>query len=108
MLSHYSSTEFFTALFNNYTANKWEHYLITFESNEKRMTAYQNGIQVGSWTTSSTVNVMYQQTLSFFVELGQSNIGFAAMGTIAGFRIYNRVLTAEEIATLATEYTPTV
>lgn len=78
-------------------ASVWHHLVTTL--NGTTVTGYVDGV------FSKTGNFSYapNTTLSGTGKIGVSNAG----GRIAAVRVYNRVLTEEEITTLATEFAPT-
>ena len=88
--------------------DKWHHYAIVFDHSLNKMSIYVDGVLAGDDTTSTDHHMLNVNTISFYKELGSQTLGAPAIGNITGLRIYDRVLDATEIATLATEFTPTV
>lgn len=87
-------------------STKWHHYLITLEcaagwtSTARHITAWVDGEQ----KKDNTTNVAnYGLTRTFIGNPNETNNALY----IAGVRLYNRILTADEIAALAEEYEPT-
>lgn len=77
--------------------NKLTHCLITFDGSV--FTVYQDGIAIG--TSENAAFDCGSSGIALGVSLGN---GERFTGYIAGARIYNRVVTEEEIKKLATEY----
>ena len=104
-MMYYSSNNAFrlyspdTAIGNG-AIGDWHHCVWSISSN-RNSTYYFDGVATGSvnTSTSSTMNN---------VRIGYRNSDQPAWnGYLAGFRIYNRALSAAEVAALYTEYTPT-
>lgn len=97
---------------NNVTDSKvygtgvWRHLAGSYSLSEHVVSLYVNGVLVKSADyTSQTPPGGYQFSV---VQLGggSSNGGYAHQGYLAATRIYDRALSASEIATLAHEFTP--
>ena len=98
-----------TANYNVYSSvrnNDWHHVLGTLNKNG-RVTLYLDGVSKGY----SGANTNWTVASNFAIGLNWNSNGAVCrdnpfLGYIAGVRVYNRVLTNEEIALLATEYNP--
>lgn len=80
----------------NSTINAWMHAAVTFDDPNNSMTLYLNGVQVSSSTTTQTF-------VEQLMTIGDHNNGTAGVGSvlngrISSIRLYNRALTAAEIA----------
>lgn len=108
IIAIYEGSEIGVDLYNSKTTTsslatdltKWNHILVTFSDSIVRF--YLNGSLVQE-NSDIVINTVFENII----------LGFAAENTwyfngyLAGCRIYNRALAAEEIAALANEFTPT-
>lgn len=92
----------------SYEVGKWINIVITTDTENNR-TIYANGEYVTSNVGYSSP-IATSHTISFGAEFSADSISYLSpfVGSIAGVRIYDRKLSAEEIQLLATEFTPTV
>ena len=76
--------------------NTWIHYAVTYDNATRTMTLYRNGSNVSSTTNSAL------SWSGSILKLGVGNFfgGFVFNGYIDNVRVYNRALTAGEIATV--------
>ena len=77
---------------NAFTANVWSHIVLT--NNNGALTAYVNGIQAGSGTSSGTI------VNNYATYIGGVPTGWIETGNIDDVRVYNRVLSDAEIKIL--------
>lgn len=82
-----------------YQQNSWHHYLVTYDG-DGLLTFYVDGVSIGSVS-----NANFATTLGALYIFGDGLDGYWT-GGLASLRIYNRCVTAEEIALLAGEFTP--
>ena len=80
------------------TANNWYHIACTWNTSGKVATVYLNGVNEGSSTNSSIVNVPSGLTHMGVASRSGSPFESYFKGDIDELRIYNRVLTATEVA----------
>jgi len=79
--------------------NEWQHVAFTYNGSSGQFNYYVDGVNVYSSTGNSGTNSFFS---SGNTQLGDSNFGTRYwQGKIDDFRIYNRALSAEEIAGLA-------
>jgi len=79
--------------------NKWHCAVIT--RNGTSSDIYIDGVKKNTYTNS---NINTQSSSNLYI--GGDNAGSGCKGYLAACRIYNRVLTSEEITSLAVEFTP--
>lgn len=83
------------------TDPNWHHYAVTL-TNGNTITMFKDGVQIFSQTTSTLSTKHDYIVLGDLYENAHSPIA-----SFANMRIYNRILTADEITALANEFTPT-
>ena len=88
------SAWFWTNATTNYVINEWEHYVGVYTTNT--MTLYKNGVLQGS--TNNTHTNVSQTNLPIWIGRGVSGNNFN--GSIDDIGIWNRALTATEVAAL--------
>lgn len=86
-------------VYGDYTSNKWFHVCITYS--DGTLTMFINNSQ-----TRQVSMICYFNNIFYVGTRLALNNNF--IGNMAALRIYNRVLTSEEISALASEFTPTV
>lgn len=89
------STIGFTTTSLNLKTNVWYHVAATFHNSGDRVRIYLNGTQVQSWTTTNAPT-----TDSSAMTIGSSSLGTYWNGTLDDVRVYNRELSAAQIAAL--------
>ncbi|MCK4550566.1 MAG: LamG domain-containing protein, partial [Candidatus Aenigmarchaeota archaeon] len=87
---------FYPSWVNLMPTNTWVHIIISYENSTGQIKVYQNGIYLGGSSTSGSVSS--GDVLQFGHRTGVPTSYFN--GTIDQVRIYNRSLSAEEIAEL--------
>jgi len=95
----------FSFSFSNFTAqlNTWYHFVVTIDTT-RHVSLYINGTLIQTGTTISFLST--SQTGGLYVFGNNWQDGWNA-GYFSSLRIYNRVLTQEEITKLSQEFTPT-
>lgn len=88
-----------------YNHTTWHHVLYTYDAATNKACIYVDGI-LGVSSTSYIPNTVLSGRV--YLGVGASNDWPFGQGHIAACRIYDRVLTQDEIAALANEFTPTV
>ncbi|MBD9357825.1 cadherin-like domain-containing protein [Methylomonas albis] len=84
----------------------WHHVAFSFDDAGNMATLYLDGVAVGS--TATTDSISYTLGVDSFIgKHGDGATTWDFNGKIDDARIYNRVLTASEIATLATDLSKT-
>jgi uncharacterized repeat protein (TIGR01451 family) len=83
---------------SNVITTGWNHVAATYDGSAAYL--YVNGTQVGSHTGITTTNNLLEDTTPFHVGR-RSDASFPFDGRIDDMRLYNRVLSAGEIAALA-------
>jgi hypothetical protein len=88
------------------TYNTWNHYLVTVSGAAATVfTIYINGVSQGSLTLGNLYSTYNATTPFRFATIGVQNnlpVGSALKkGYLNDMRLYNRVLTADEIASVA-------
>lgn len=89
--------------FSSYSGTGFRHVLVTFGDNTCKM--YVDGSFIGQASYSVTDKPFGNNTV-WRPYIGTANSGDSAY--LAAFRVYDRVVTSDEIALLAAEFTPTV
>lgn len=85
-----------SGVFPNYSLNQWIHYTVTMDASGHR--TYINGVLQTSNTTAANFSAMANRPL----VLGRFNtVWYPLNGGLDEFRVYNRVLTTDEISALA-------
>ena len=104
---YYNGTTWVKVTSGQYVAGTgWHHVAFSFDDAGNAATLYLDGVAVT--TTSTADSISYAQGANSFIgKHGNGNTSFDFTGKIDDARIYNRVLTASEIATLATDLTMT-
>ena len=88
-----------------YSINQWHHGCGVFASASSR-TAYIDGGNAGTDTTSGTVGTLGQTLIGTAWDSSNSTFGAFFSGRIAEAAIWDVELTAAEVAALARRYTP--
>lgn len=93
-------------MYGSYEVGKWINIVITTDTEGNR-TIYTNG-EYATSNVGYSLPIATSHTISFGAEFSADDISYLSpfVGSIAGVRIYDRKLSAEEIQLLATEYTP--
>ncbi|RAR47170.1 putative secreted protein (Por secretion system target) [Flavobacterium lacus] len=92
-----NSVAILTGIFENYTLNQWIHYVVTMDASGHR--TYINGVLQTTNTIAANFTAMANRPL----VIGRFNTNWYPLnGGIDEFRVYNRVLTTDEITALAT------
>lgn len=94
-------------------ANKWVHYVMTWDASTHKFEVYGNGVASGAYTTRGTTPVLKMRVpaQAVFGSLAATDIGFANAGargdwypmataSIDDVRVYNTVLAAKDITAL--------
>lgn len=84
--------------FSSGDLNDWSYITLTYDSNSKKVTFWKNGIIIGNYTG----NGLASGTANFIISGRIWNVTMDNWfnGSIDDFRIYNRVLTQNDIKTL--------
>ncbi len=86
-----------TGIFENYILNQWIHYVVTMDASGHR--TYING----TLATSNEIAANFAAMVNRPLVIGRFNTNWYPLnGGIDEFRVYNRVLTTDEITALAT------
>ena len=80
----------------------WHHVAYTFDDTNNTNTIYIDGVAVATATASASISYT-QGANSFIGQHGNGNTAFDFAGKIDDARVYNRALTAAEIANLAND-----
>ncbi|MFO0941658.1 MAG: LamG-like jellyroll fold domain-containing protein, partial [Pirellulales bacterium] len=84
----------------NIAGTGWHHVALTFNDTGNAAILYLDGVQVAS--TSTTDSIAYTQGANSFIgKHGNGQTTYDFSGSIDDARVYNRVLTAAEVASLA-------
>ncbi|HIF26219.1 MAG TPA: DUF1566 domain-containing protein [Micavibrio sp.] len=82
---------------SGYDVNTFEHYTVTYDGTD--MEAFRNGVSMGAWTPASPINAPDD-----YAVIGSRNNGGSFnqlfRGSIDDVRLYDRVLSNDEIMTL--------
>ena len=86
----------------------WNHVAATFDDTNNRVAVYLNGVEVANLDTTDSIDWTTDgntSTSTFIGKHGNGSTSFDFRGRIDDARIYDRALTAGEIAALAAEQT---
>jgi hypothetical protein len=81
------------------TANTWYNLAVTYDSTNGQTTAYINGTQCNQQTFASFASTATPTQ----IQIGAYTSSFAFMGNLSGVRYWNSVLTAAQVATVASQ-----
>lgn len=81
-----------------YTDGNWHFYACTFDVSTKKMTAYIDGLSVGSGNTTGTLSDSGYGTIGAVYSFGSYTAFWP--GTLDDVRVYNRALSASEVYNL--------
>lgn len=79
-------------------SDNWYHVVFTYNSTTRLMTFYRNGVTIGTHSTDTTYN--FQLSDIQFGYRHDTDVAEAFNGRLDDVRIYNRVLTSQEVTTL--------
>ncbi|MFC1762729.1 FG-GAP-like repeat-containing protein, partial [Planctomycetota bacterium] len=100
--SSWNMTRYSTSL----AGTGWHHVAYSFDDSGNTATLYLDGVAVNSDSTTSSISYTLGAH-SYIGKHGDGSTTFDFNGSIDDSRIYNRALTAREIATLAADLTMT-
>lgn len=90
----------------NLDGQGWNHVAATFDDSNDLVTLYLNGEKVTSFQTTDTIDWTVDANTSANTKIGTHGLGspgFEFQGMIDDTRIYDRAISADEIAALAAE-----
>lgn len=94
-------------LINNIDITEWHHIALSYNSSSRTVLTYVDSTQISSTRYNAFMN--FSSLLTIAANASSSQVvprDSYFNGYLAGVRLYNRVLTAEEIAILSQEFNP--
>ena len=88
-----------------FAANQWDHYCCVYDKGSLSMNIYRNGV-LDNGTLSGSVPSSFYSSTTAAPRIGQINSGLPESGldgNVDQMRVYDRALTATEVADLAAE-----
>ena len=83
---------FYKLNIGSYTANTWTHVSYTYNNSTKVILGYKNGVYISTGTATKL-----WPTSVYLTTGGQANPDITFAGRIGAFKVYNSILSAEEI-----------